>query len=55
MAIQIYDKNHDKRVLLHEGGSSSHQVGIQEDDVLSLTLTSYECVRLMPGDYAARR
>lgn len=51
MALQVYDRNKEPRAVLYESDSSSQQVGVQEDDILTLSLTSYECVRLEPGDF----
>lgn len=51
MALQVYDRNKEPRVVLCESDSSNQQVGVQEDDILTLSLTSYECVRLEPGDF----
>ena len=51
MALQVYDRNKEPRVVLCESDGSNQQVGVQEDDILTLSLTSYECVRLEPGDF----
>ena len=49
--IQVYDKNWAPRVVLHESGSSNQQVGIQEDDIISISMKSYEHVRLQVNDF----
>ena len=40
MALQVYDRNKEPRVVLCESDSSNQQVGVQEDDILTLSLTS---------------
>ena len=51
MTFQVYDHNKKPRIILHDADSSNHQIGIQEDDILSLSMAYFECVRLEPGDY----
>lgn len=51
MTFQVYDHNKKPRIILHDSDSSNHQIGIQEDDILSLSMAYFECVRLEPGDY----
>lgn len=51
MTIQVYDYNKKPRIILHDSDNSSHTIGIQEDDILSLSMTYFECIRLLPGDY----
>lgn len=51
MAFKIFDKSNTLRTILHEGDNSSQQVGVKEDDVISISMTAYECVRLEPGDW----
>ena len=49
--FNIYNKNDLLRTTLHASDNSTHQIAIQEESTLSLSMTSQECVRLEPGDY----
>lgn len=51
MILTIYGNGNVKKMEVSPDDSSAHTVGIQEDDVLSLSFTSYEYVILAVNDY----
>lgn len=51
MLLTIYDSHNIKKLVVSPDDSSTHTKGIQEDDVLSLSFTSYEYVILEVNDY----
>lgn len=51
MILTIYGNGNVKKMEVSPDNSSAHTVGIQEDDVLSLSFTSYEYVILAVNDY----
>lgn len=51
MILTIYGNGNVKKMEVSPDDSSTHSEGIQEDDVLSLSFTSYEYVILVVNDY----
>lgn len=51
MALKIYDKDNAFRMEVSCDESSSQQVALQGDNVLSLSFMSYECIRIDVNDY----
>lgn len=51
MALKIYDKDNALRMEAACDESSSQQVELHGDNVLSLSFTSYECIRIDVNDY----
>jgi hypothetical protein len=49
--FNIYSKTNVLRTVLYAADNSSHQIAIQEDSTLTLSMTAQTCVRLEPGDY----